>query len=192
MPDPDVLQQTVLDIMADVGHGHLLDPKTDNYTSDEGSAVDDFDTPPLSPSRRIIIEAAQKMQPEPQGFTAAELLNPSGVTGTTPRHDTAASPTKHPLTPRGVAQPLSGRQMDASQNQRAQAKHMLSPAPADPNKRTKTPTREQVEPARQSRSKHQCRSGGTQSQSPPKQKEVLIPAGYESTYCREQQREEKQ
>ena len=49
MPNPDVLRQTVLDIMADTGHGHLLHPKTDDYTSDEGSAMDDFDTPPLFP-----------------------------------------------------------------------------------------------------------------------------------------------
>ena len=86
MPNPDVLQQTVLDIMAEVGHGHLLPPESEEYTSDEGSAVDDIDTPPMSSSRRIIIETAQRMQPEPQGLTAKELLNPSGVTGATPRH----------------------------------------------------------------------------------------------------------
>ena len=168
-------------MMADAGRGHLLHPKSDDYTSDEGSAMDDFDTPPLSPSRRIIIEVVQKMQLEPQGFTAVELLNPCGATGTMPQYDTAASPLKRAPTPRRLAQPLSGRQMDASQNQRAQAKRTLSPASADPNKRAKTPTREQVEPTRQSRSKH-----------PPKQKEVLILARYESTYHREQQREEKQ
>ena len=83
-PDPDVLRQTVLDIMAEVGHGHLLPPKSEEYTSDEGSAVDDINTPPMSPSRRIIIETVQRMQPEPQGLTAEELLNPSGVTGATP------------------------------------------------------------------------------------------------------------
>ena len=83
-PDPDVLQQTVLDIMAEVGHSHLLPPESEEYTSDEGSAVDDIDTPPMSPSRRIIIEMAQRMQTEPQGLTAEEFINASGVTGATP------------------------------------------------------------------------------------------------------------
>ena len=140
--------------MANAGHGHLLHPESEEYTSDEGSAVDDIDTLPMSPSRRIIIEMAQRMQPEPQGLTAAELLNRCGATGTTPRHSTAASPLKHSPTPHGLAQPLSGRQMDASRNQRAQAKHTSSPAPVDPNKHAKTPTREQAELTRQSRSKH--------------------------------------
>ena len=51
--------------MADTGQGHLLPPESEEYTSDEGSAIDDIDTPPMSPSRRIIIEMAQRMQPEP-------------------------------------------------------------------------------------------------------------------------------
>ena len=82
MPDPDVLWQTVLDIMAEAGHGHLLPPELEEYTSDEGSVVGDIDTPLMSASRRIIIEMVQKMQLEPQGLM--ELLNPSGVTGATP------------------------------------------------------------------------------------------------------------
>ena len=178
--------------MAKVGHGHLLPPESEEYTSDEGSTVDDIDTPPMSPSRRIIIEMAQRIQPEPQGLTAEELLNPSGVTGATPRHSTAASPLKQCPTPRSLAQHLSGRQMDASQNQRAQAKRTSSPAPVVPNKHAKTPTRECAEPARQSRSKHRCRGGGARSQSRPRPNEVLIPAGYESTYRQERQKEEKQ
>ena len=66
MIDLDVLRQTVLDIMADAGHGHLLHPESEEYVSDEGSAMDDIDTPPMSPYRRIIIEMAQRMQPESQ------------------------------------------------------------------------------------------------------------------------------
>ena len=132
------------------------------------------------------------MQSEPQGLTAAELLNPCRATGTTPQHSTAASPLKQSPTPRGLAQPLSRRQMDASHNQRAQAKRTLSPAPVDPNKHAKTPTREHMETVRRSRSKHRCPSGGARSQSRPRQNEVLISAGYESTYCQECQKEEKQ
>ena len=178
--------------MDEAGHGHLLSPETEEYTSDEGSTVDDIDTSRLLPSRRIIIDTAQRMQPEPQGLTAAELLNPCGATGTTPQHSTAALPLKQSPTPRGLAQPLSGRQMDASRNQRAQAKHTLSPAPVDPNKHAKTPTRKHMEPVRWSRSKHRCCGGGAQSQSRPRQNEVLIPVGYESTYRQECQKEEKQ
>ena len=84
MPDPDVLWQTVLDIMAEAGHGRLLPPELEEYTSDEGSVVGDIDTPLMSASRRIIIETVQKMQLEPQGLMAEELLNPSGATGATP------------------------------------------------------------------------------------------------------------
>ena len=192
MPDPDILCQTVLDIMDEVSHSHLLSPETEEYTSDEGSKVDDIDTSPLSPSRRIIIDTAQRMQPEPQGLTAAELLNPCRATGTTPQHSTAALPLKQSPTPCGLAQPLSGRQMDASHNQRAQAMRTLSPAPVDPNKRAKTPNREHMETVRRSRSKHRCHGGSARSQSQPRQNEVLIPAEYESTYRQECQKEEKQ
>ena len=66
----------MLDVLAERGHGHLLPPELEDSASDEGSEVDDIDTLPMSPSRRIIIEMAQKMQPEPQGATAPELLNP--------------------------------------------------------------------------------------------------------------------
>ena len=83
-PDPDVLHQTMLDIMAEACHAHLLSPESEEYTSDEGSVVDDIDTPPMSPSRRIIIDMARRVQPEPQGLTAAELLNPCGATDTMP------------------------------------------------------------------------------------------------------------
>ena len=76
MPDPDVLRQTVLDIMVEAGHGHLL-PELEDYATDDGSEVDDINTPPMSPLRRVIIEAAQRMQPEPQGPMAEELLNPT-------------------------------------------------------------------------------------------------------------------
>ena len=76
MPDPDVLRQTVLNIMVKAGHGHLL-PELEDYATDDGSEVDDIDTPPMSPLRRVIIEAAQRMQPEPQGPTVKELLNPT-------------------------------------------------------------------------------------------------------------------
>ena len=184
-PNPDVLWQTVLDIMAEAGHGHLLPPELVEYTSDEGSAVDDIDTPPMSPLIRIIIEVAQKMQPEPQGLMVEELLNPSGVTGVMPRHSMVTSPAKQSPTPQSLAQHLSGQQMDASRNQRAQSKRTLSPAPLDLNKRAKTPTRECEEPVRWSRSKHRCHSHGAQSQSRPRQDEVLIPTRYESTYRQE-------
>ena len=76
MPDPDVLRQTVLNIMVKAGHGHLV-PKLKDYATDDGLEVDDIDTPPMSPSRRVIIKVAQRMQPEPQGPMAEELLNPT-------------------------------------------------------------------------------------------------------------------
>ena len=69
---------------------------------------------------------------------------------------------------------------------------MSSPAPVDWNKRAKTPMREPDEPVRHSRSLHRHRGGHAQSQSHPKREEVFIPAGYESTYCQEHQKEEKQ
>ena len=131
--DPDVLRQTVLDIMVEAGHGHLL-PKLEDYATDEGSEVDDIDTPPMSPSRRVIIEAAQKMQPEPQGPTAKELLNPTRAKSIPPWHCAMASPAKQSPTPRGCVPPVSGQQMDASHNMRAQSKRTSSPAPVDPNK----------------------------------------------------------
>ena len=62
----------------------------------------------------------------------------------------------------------------------------------DRNKRAKTPMREPDEPVRHSRSLHRCRGGHARSQSCPKWEEVFIPAGYESTYHQECQREEKQ
>ena len=100
--------------MADTGHGHMLPPESEEYTSDEGSAVDDIDTLPMSPSRRIIIETAQRMQPGPQGLTARELLNPSGTAGAMPRHSTAVLPLKQSPTSWSLVQHLSGRQMDTS------------------------------------------------------------------------------
>ena len=89
-------------------------------------------------------------------------------------------------------QQMSSWQMDASRNMRAQSKRKSSPAPLDPNKWAKTPTREHDESTRQSRSMHRRCGRGGQSQSQPRQEEVLIPAGHESTYCQECQREEKQ
>ena len=96
--DPDVLWQAVFDIMAEAGHSHLL-PELEDYATDEGSEVDDIDTPPMSPTRRVIIEAAQKMQPEPQGPTAEELLNPTRAKSVPPWHRTMASPAKQSPTP---------------------------------------------------------------------------------------------
>ena len=189
--DPDVLRQAVFDIMAEARHGHLL-PELEDYATDEGSEVDDIDTLPMSPTRRVIIKAAQKMQPEPQGPTAEELLNPSRVKSVPPWHSTMALPAKQSPTPRGCTLPMSGRQMDASCNMRVQSKRTSSPAPVDRNKHTKTPMREPDEPVRYSRSLHRCWGGHAQNQSCPKHKEVLIPAGYESTYRQERQREEKQ
>ena len=168
--------------MAEAGHSHLL-PELEGYTTDEGSEVND---------RRVIIEAAQKMQPEPQGPTAEELLNPMRAKSVPPRHCTMVLPTKQSPTPRGCKLPVSGWQMDASRNMRAQSKRTSSPAPVDQNKCAKTPMREPDEPVRCSRSLHRCRGGHAQSQSSPKCKEVLIPVGYESTYHQECQREEKQ
>ena len=106
--DQEVILQTVLDVLAERGHGHLLPPKLKDCASDEGSEVDDIDTPPMSPSRRIIIEMVQRMQLEPQGTTAQEHLNPAGATTTTPHHSTAASPVKQSPTPSSLAQRMSG------------------------------------------------------------------------------------
>ena len=179
--DPDVLQQVVFDIMAKAGHSHLL-PELKDYATDEGSEVNDIDTPPMLPTRRVIIKAAQKMQPEPQGPTAKELLNPTRAKSVPPWHRTTASPAEQSPTPWGCMLPVSGRQMDASCNMRAQSKQTSSPAPVDWNKHAKTPTREPDEPVRHSRSLHRCRGGHARSQSCPKREEVLIPVGYESTY----------
>ena len=189
--DPDASQQAVHDIMVKAGHGHLL-PELEDYTTDEGSEIDNIDTPPMSPSRRLIIKAAQRIQLEPQGPTAKELLNPLRAKSVPPQHRTTASPVKQSPTPRGCALPVSGRQMDASRNMRAQSKRMSSPAPVDQNKCTKTPTREPDKPVRCSRSLHRCQGGQAQSQRHPKCEEVLIPVGYESMYHQERQREEKQ
>ena len=106
-PDPEILWQAVLNILAKGGHGHLLPPELEDYSSDEGSEVDDIDTPPMSPSRRIIIEVAQRMQPELQGPTVQELLNPAGAT-TTPLHSAAASSVKQSSSALGFAQCMSG------------------------------------------------------------------------------------
>ena len=119
--DPDVLRQAVFDIMAEAGHGHLL-LELEDYATDKGSEVNDIDTPPMSPTRRVIIKAAQKMQPEPQGPTAEELLNPTRAKSVLPWHRTTASPAKQSPTPRGCMLPVSGRQMDTSRNMRAQSK----------------------------------------------------------------------
>ena len=146
----------------------------------------------MSPTRRVIIEAAQKMQPEPQGPTAEELLNPTRAKSVPPWHRTTVLPAKRSPTPRGCVLPVSGQQMDASHNMRAQSKRTSSSAPVDWNKHAKTPTREPDKPVRHSRSLHRCRGGHARSQSCPKWKEVFIPAGYESTYRQEHQREEKQ
>ena len=156
--DPDALRQAVFDIMAEAGHGHLL-PELEDYATNEGSEVDDIDTPPMSPTRKVIIETAQKMQPEPQGPTAEELLNPARAKSVPPWHCTMALSAKQSPTPRGCTLPVSGWQMGASHNMRAQSKRMSSPAPVDRNKCTKTPTREPDEPVRCSRSLHRCRGG---------------------------------
>ena len=63
--DPDVLRQAVLNIMVEAGHGHLL-PELEDYATGEGSEVDNIDTLPMSPLRRVIIETAQRMQLEAQ------------------------------------------------------------------------------------------------------------------------------
>ena len=59
MPDPDVLRQTVLDIMVEAGHGHLL-PELEDYAMDDGSEVDDIDTLPMSPSRKSYHRGSSK------------------------------------------------------------------------------------------------------------------------------------
>ena len=128
--DPDMLWQVVFDIMAEAGHSHLLQ-ELEDYTTDEGSEVNDIDTPPMSPTRRVIIEAAQKMQPEPQGPTTEELLNPIRAKSVPPWHRTTASPAKQSPTPWDCTLPVSGRQMDASHNMRVQSKRTSSPAPVD-------------------------------------------------------------
>ena len=108
--DPDALRQVVLDIIVEADHGHLL-PELEDYATDEGSEIDDIDTPPMSPSRRVIIEAAQKMQPEPQGPMAEELLNPTRARSVPPRHH----PPSNLLPLRAVCcQCLAGRWMPAA------------------------------------------------------------------------------
>ena len=119
--DPDALRQAVLDIMVEAGHSHLL-PELEDYITDKGSEIDDINTLPLSPSRRVIIEAAQKMQPEPQGPTAEELLKPMRAKSVPPWHHNMVLPAKQSSTPWGCALPVSGQQMDASCNMRAQSK----------------------------------------------------------------------
>ena len=119
--DPDVLWQAVLNIMVKAGHGHLL-PELEDYATDEGSEVDDIDTPPMSPSRRVIIKAAQSMQPEAQGPMAKELLNPTRAKSITPWHRVMASPAKQSPTTWGCALPVSGQQMDASHNMRVHSR----------------------------------------------------------------------
>ena len=138
-PDPEIFWQAVLDILAEGGHDHLLPPELEDYPSDKGLEVNDNDTPPMSLSRRI--EMVQRMQLEPQGQTAQELLNPTRVT-TTPWRSAAASPVKQSPIPLGLAQHMSGWQMDANCNQRAHSKHTSSPAPLNRNKHAKNPTRE--------------------------------------------------
>ena len=189
--DPDVLWRAVFDIMAEAGHGHLL-PELEDYATDEGSAVDDIDTLPMSPTRRVIIKAAQKMQPEPQGPTAEELLNPTRNRSVPPQHCAMASSAKQSSTPHGCMLPVSGWQMDTSRNMRVQSKRMSSPAPVDWNKCAKTPMREPDEPVRCSRSLHRHWGGHARSQSHPKCEEVLILAGHESTYRQEHQWQENQ
>ena len=189
--DPDTLRRVVFDIMAEADHSHLL-LELEDYATDEGSEVDDMDMPPMLPTRRVIIETAQKMQLEPQGPTAEELLNPVRAKSVPPRHRTMVSPTKQSPTPQGCTLPVSGWQMDASCNMRVQSKRMSSPAPVDQNKCAKTPTRKPDKPVRHSRSLHRRRGGHARSQSCPKWEEVFIPAGYKSTYCQERQKEEKQ
>ena len=144
--------------MAEAGHSHLL-PELEDYDTGEGSEVDDIDTPPISPTMRVIIEAAQKMQPEPQGPMAEELLNPTRAKSVPPWHRTMVSSAKQSSTPQGCMLPVSGQQMDASCNMRVQSKQTSSPAPVDQNKCAKTPTREPDKPGRCSRSLHRCQEG---------------------------------
>ena len=136
--DPDALQQAVLDIMVKAGHGHLL-PELEDYATDEGSEIDDIDTLPMSPSRRVIIEAAQKMQPEPQGPTAEELLNPMRAKSVPPWHRTMVPPAKQSPTPWGCALPVSGRQMDASHNMRAPIQANIFPCTCGPEQMHQDP-----------------------------------------------------
>ena len=148
-PDPEVLRQTVLNILVEGGHSHLIPPELKEYSSDKGSAVNNIDTLPMSPTRRIVIEAAQRMWPETPGPTAEELLHPTSASPATPQQS-AASPSTKP----SPTQQISGRQMDASHNQRAHAKRTSSPTTQDPNKHAKSPTRETEEPVRHSRGTH--------------------------------------
>ena len=82
--DPDALQRAIFDIMAEAGHSHLL-LELEDYTTDEGSEVNDIDMPPMSPTRKVTIKTAQKVQPEPQGPMAEELLNPTRAKSVPPR-----------------------------------------------------------------------------------------------------------
>ena len=106
-PNPEILRQVVLDILTKGGHDHLLPLELEDYPSDKGLEVNNIDTPPMSPSRRIIIEMVQRMQLELQGPRAQELLNSVRVT-TMPRHSAAASPVKPSPAPLGLVQCISG------------------------------------------------------------------------------------
>ena len=141
-PDPEVLKQTVLDILAEGGHCHLLLPNVEDYPSCKGSEVDSIDTPLMSPSRRLIIDMVQRMRLEACGLTANDLLNPAKRTPATPLQDVATSPVKKSPTSLQLTKQMSGWQMDANRNQRAHLKCKSSPVTPDPNKWAKIPTRE--------------------------------------------------
>ena len=145
------------------------------------------------PSRRIIIEMAAKDATgatrtyswgTPQSYRSDECYHTCNIAQ---QHHLSSS-----LPPLWAwRSSMSGQQMDASRNQRAHSKSTSSPAPLDLNKCAKTPTREYAKPTRQSRSMHRHHVRGGQSQSWPRQEEVFIPAGCESTYHQKKQKEEK-
>ena len=60
LPDPDILRQAVCKALAEGDH-HLLSPDIEEYPSDQGSEIDSIDTPPMLPSRRVILDAAQRV-----------------------------------------------------------------------------------------------------------------------------------
>ena len=96
MTDHDILRQAIWDVLAEGGHCHLLLPDIEDYPSDKGSEVDYIDTPPMSPSRRVIIDAAPKARIAPDRPNADDLLNPTSKTPASPCYTAASLAEKSP------------------------------------------------------------------------------------------------
>ena len=96
LPDHDILRQAIWDVLTEGGHCHLLLPDIEDYPSDKGLEVDCIDTPPMSPSRRVIIDAVPKARIAPDGPNADDLLNPISKTPASPCYTAASLAEKSP------------------------------------------------------------------------------------------------